>query len=130
MCTTSRTWLGLGLGLGLGFGFGLGLGHPNQPDLLLVHTHAEGHGGHHHAQLVAHEGRVHAPPLIRRAARVIEVCAPAARRQLAGHLLRLVPRVAVDYGGTAPSGGERALQQLDEARAARIGGDDLGAVRG
>ena len=68
-----------------------------------------------------------APPLVGRASGVVEVCAPAARLELGGHLLCLVACVAVDDCGAAPTRWQRSLQQLQQPRVAAVGGDDLGA---
>ena len=60
-------------------------------DVRLVYAHAERDGGHHHHDVVAHEGFLHAGPFLRRQARVVGSCLDAGGGQGGGKIFCPAP---------------------------------------
>ena len=91
----------------------------DDPDIRLVHAHAERAGGHHAAHPVGHETVLDAATAVGVHARVVGGGVDPAAPQGLSHLLRPTPRGAVDEGRATLGGG-----------VAQVSRGDLGLVSG
>ena len=97
----------------------------HEPHIRLVHSHTEGDRRDDDLQRAAHERTLHLLALERGAACVVPVALPAARAQVAGRLVHLPARVAVDDRRAA--GRQLIAQQRAHAPEPLVRVDDLGS---